>query len=105
MIPLLSFAVGIGDPRVPQENGGTTRTWNTARLYFQDTWRISRRLTIDYGLAWNIDRDQNYDLAKRALLAPILGVNGLVPTRTQWKNFSPSLGVAWVPPGGGKTMV
>jgi hypothetical protein len=104
-LPLLSFAVGIGDPRVPQENGGTTRTWNTARLYFQDTWRINQGLTINYGLAWNIDRDQNYDLAKPALLAPILGANGLGPTRKQWKNFSPSLGMAWVPSRGGKTVV
>ena len=69
-LPLQSFTVGIGDPRLPEENGGTTRTSYTARLFFQDTWRLRQRLTLNYGLAWNIDRNQNYDLSKPALLAP-----------------------------------
>src|SRR5262245_726862 len=83
-LPLQSFSIGIGDPRVPQENGGTARAWSTARLFFQDTWRLERRLTLNYGLAWSIDRDQNYDLTKPAFLAPILGTNGLGPTRKNW---------------------
>src|SRR5262245_61848067 len=37
-LPLQSVTVGIGDPRVPQENGSLVRTWNTLRLFFQDTW-------------------------------------------------------------------
>jgi hypothetical protein len=97
--------LGIGDPRVPQENGGTTRAWNTARLFFEDTWRLHRRLTLNYGLAWNVDRNQNYDLAKPALLAPILGADGLGPTHKQWKNFSPSLGLAWSPSRDGRTVI
>ena len=104
-LPLQSFSIGIGDPRVPQENGGTVRAWNTARLFFQDTWRLERRLTLNYGLAWSIDRDQNYDLTKPAFLAPILGTDGLGPTRKNWKNFSPSLGLAWSPSQNGKTVI
>ena len=97
--------MGIGDPRLPEENGGTTRTSYTARLFFQDTWRLGQRLTLNYGLAWNIDRNQNYDLSKPALLAPILGADGLGPTRKQWRNFSPSLGLAWSPSRDGKTVI
>jgi Carboxypeptidase regulatory-like domain/TonB dependent receptor len=104
-LPLQSFTLGIGDPRVPQENGGTTRAWNTARLFLQDSWRLHDRLTLNYGLAWNVDRNQNYDLTKPALLAPILGIDGLGPTRKQWKNFSPSLGLAWAPSHDGKTVI
>jgi hypothetical protein len=104
-LPLQSFTLGIGDPRVPQGNGGTTRSWPTATLFFQDAWRLRPRLTLDYGLAWNIDRYQNYDLAKPALLVPLLGADGLGPTRKRWKNLSPSLGLAWSPSQDGKTLI
>jgi carboxypeptidase family protein len=104
-LPLQSITVGVGDPRVPQENGGMVRRWNTFRLYFQDTWRLRERLTLNYGLGWSIDRNLNYDLSKPALLAPILGANGLGPTQKQWKNFSPLLGVAWAPSSDGKTVI
>jgi hypothetical protein len=104
-LPLQSVTVGIGDPRVPQENGGLTRRWDTLWLYFQDTWRLRKRLTLNYGLGWSIDRNLNYDLNKPALLAPILGAGGLGPTRKQWKNFSPTLGLAWAPSADGKTVV
>ncbi len=104
-LPLQSFTLGIGDPRVPQENGGLVRTWNTLWLYFQDTWKLHERLTLNYGLGWSLDGNLNYDLSKPALLAPILGAGGLGPTRKQWKNFSPMLGLAWAPSSNGKTVV
>jgi hypothetical protein len=104
-LPLQSFNVDIGDPRVPQQNGGTTRAWNTARVFIHDTWRLDQRLTLSYGLGWNIDRYQNYDLVKPGLLAPILGADGLGPSRKQWKNFSPVLGLAWAPWLNGKTVI
>jgi hypothetical protein len=102
-LPLQSVTVGIGDPRVPQENGGNVRHWNTLRLYFTDVWRVHPRLTVNYGLAWSIDRNLNYDLPKPALLAPILGDVG--PTRKQWSNFSPALGFAWAPAADDKTVI
>ena len=104
-LPLQSFTVAVGDPRVPEEGGGTVRNWNTSSLYFQDTWRISERLTANFGLAWSVDRDLNYDLRKPALLAPILGADGLGPTRKQWRNFSPVLGFAWAPSADRKTVI
>jgi outer membrane receptor protein involved in Fe transport len=96
-LPLQSFTLGIGDPRVPQENGGLVRAWNTLSLYFHDTWRLHERLTLNYGLGWSFDGNLNYDLSKPALLAPILGAGGLGPTKRQWKDFSPALGLVWAP--------
>jgi hypothetical protein len=103
-LPLQSVTVGIGDPRVPQENGGLVRRWNTSRIYYQDTWRLRQRLTLNYGLGWSIDRDLNYDLRKPALLEPILGAGELGPPRKQWTNFSPVLGLAWAPWRDGNTV-
>jgi hypothetical protein len=104
-LPLQSVTVGVGDPRVQQENGSLVRSWHTLRLFFQDTWRLYPQLTINYGLGWSIDRNLNYDLTKPALLAPILGADGLGPTRKEWKNFSPTLGLAWSPRQNGKTVI
>jgi hypothetical protein len=60
---------------------------------------------LHYGLAWNVDRNENYDLSKPALLAPILGANGLGPTRKQWKDFSPAFGLVWAPSKSGKMVI
>jgi hypothetical protein len=104
-LPLRSVTVGIGDVRVPQADGGLVRNWHTLRLFFQDTWRLNSRLTVNYGLGWSIDRNLNYDLSKPALLAPLLGADGLGPTRKQWRNFSPVLGLALTPQRDGKTVL
>jgi hypothetical protein len=104
-LPLQTVTVAIGDVRVLQENGSRVRTWNTLWLYFQDTWRLRERLTLKYGLGWSFDGNLNYDLRKPALLAPILGAGRLGPTRKQWRNFSPALGLAWAPSPDKKTVV
>jgi hypothetical protein len=104
-LPLQTVTLGISGSPVAQQNGGLVRSWNTLWLYFQDTWRIQERLTLNYGLGWSIDGNLNYDLPKPPLLAPILGADGLGPTRKQWKNFSPALGLAWTPSSNAKTVI
>ena len=104
-LPLQSVTVGIGDPRVLQENGSLVRSWDTLRLFIQDNWRLSSRINVNYGLGWNIDRNLNYDLAKPALLAPLLGGDNLGPTRKKWNNFSPVLGFVWSPDKAAKTVI
>ena len=104
-LPLQSFNVGIGNSRVPQADFGNTRVWPTAHLFFQDTWRLHSKVTMNYGLAWTYDGALNYDLHKPAYLASFLGADGLGPTRRNWTNFSPMLGLAWSPGADGKTVV
>jgi hypothetical protein len=104
-LPLQSMTVGIGDPGVPQEDGGFVRRWNTLWLYAEDAWRLHDRVTLTYGLGWGTDGVLNHDLRKPLLLAPLLGVDGLAPTRHNWTNFSPVAGVVWTASSDSKTVV
>ena len=98
------MTVGIGDPGVPQEDGGVVRRWNTLWLYAEDAWRLHDRVTLTYGLGWGFDGVLNHDLSKPALLAPLLGSDGLGPTRPAWDNFAPAAGVIWTPSSDRKTV-
>ncbi len=104
-LPLQSMTIGIGDPGVPQEHGGLVRRWNTVWLYDDDVWRAHDRLTLTYGLGWGADGILNHDLEKPLLLAPLLGNDGLGPTRRRWTNFSPAAGVIWTASSDRKTIV
>jgi hypothetical protein len=105
-LPLQYLTIGIGDPGVPQQGGGIARRWNTVSLYGEDAWRPRERLTLTYGLGWSFDSGIfNHDLSKPALLAPILGSDGLGPTRSNWTNFSPVLGATWTPSDDGRTVL
>ena len=104
-LPLKTFMVGIGDPRVPQKGFGLERVAPVVHVFAQDTWRLHPRLSVNYGLGWTYDAAFNYDLAKPAYLAPVLSADNLGPTRRNWRNFSPSAGFAWSPREDGKTVV
>jgi len=104
-LPVRSLTVGIGTPGVPQESGGPTRRWNTLWLYSEDAWRPRESLTLTYGLGWGADGILNHDLRKPELLAPILGADGLGPTRMNWTNFSPVAGIIWAPFSDHKTVL
>ena len=104
-LPLQTMTVGIGEPGVSQENGGFVRRWNTVWLYAEDAWQVHERVTLTYGLGWGFDGVLNHDLSKPPLLAPLLGSDGLGPTRREWTNFSPAAGVTWTPGSDRKTVI
>jgi len=101
--------VGVGAVSTPAPYGyDSQRYYNQYRAYFQDSWRISPRFTVNYGLAWNAQTGfYNSNLSKPQYLAPILGSgpDNLGPTVNNTKQFQPAVGFAWNPFHDNKTVI
>jgi hypothetical protein len=96
-------------------NGPVTgRRWKTYRPFVQDDWRITKDLTLNLGLAWDMTtpiteqhgRMANYDpVANKLLVAGQDGVNSAAGIQMNWKDFEPRIGFAWKLLGSDKTVV
>ena len=101
-------AYGLGLPQVLiQGIGNSKRPFNNKEMGFfiQDSWKIHPRLTLNYGL--------RYDLELTPLFTPATALNaaaekafGVVQGIPRDKNnFAPRLALAWDPRGDGRTVV
>ena len=91
-------------------------------VYGQDEWRVTPRLTLNYGLRWEVstpfvdirNRMNSWSPGKQSTVFPnapqgccfpaIPGVpDGIAPV--YWKGLMPRLGLAWDPTGSGKTSI
>lgn len=102
-------------------NGGGSQTEGNSRrhtyqnnfgLYLQDNFRLSHRLTLNYGLRWDYfgvigEKDHLFSLLDRSNNVVQVGASGgpssLYPK--DYNNFSPRVGVAYDVFGTGKTVV
>lgn len=121
--PFASFLLGF--PVVFFQGGGDMnrglRNVDTG-LYAQDEWRVMPRLTINYGVRWEVstpftdirNRMNSWSPGKQSVVYPNApegllfpgdpGVpDGIAPV--YWKAFMPRVGLAWDPTGSGKTSV
>jgi hypothetical protein len=101
---------------------------NFVALYAQDTWKVTRRLTANYGLRWepflpqtmtngavyNFSLDKFQQGIKSTVFANAPagltfpgdpGFPGKAGMYRQWHLFAPRVGLAWNPKGDGKTSI
>lgn len=105
-LPLAGFQTGIGDPSQPppfQLNNAKTN--NRFHFYWQDTWKVKPRFTLNYGMAWSYESNLlNHDLTKPDFLSPLVG-QALGKEQHHPRNFSPALGLAWSVTQDNKTVI
>ena len=80
-------------------------TQNRWLFYGQDTWRVSNKLTVNYGLRWEIYRPQSVngtgkggyvDLGTgEVLTAGVQGVNDQLNVTGRLTDFAPRIGIAY----------
>jgi Carboxypeptidase regulatory-like domain/TonB-dependent Receptor Plug Domain len=76
-------------------------------LFFQDTWKLFRNFTLNYGLRWDAQKFPDPTIAPSAtaygsnLSDPNFPSTGKLPN--QYKEFQPRIGFAWDVRGNGKS--
>ncbi len=95
-----SFIQGIGQSDRPFDN-------KTLGVFAQDSWKISPKLTLNYGLRYGdikwLPTIFKPSTALNAAGEKAFGVVEGIPTDTN--NVAPRIGVAWDPWGNGKTVI
>ena len=122
-VPMASFE--FGQPVFFLQGGGDFSRGlrgHAFDLYAQDTWKVTSRLTVNYGLRYEVpspyteihDRQNLWIPGRQSTVFPTAptgllypgdkGVpGGLIPT--EWKAFAPRVGLAWDVTGNGKWLV
>jgi len=104
---LASFALGLPSKFERFGQVSTTQEDRQNRMfyYLQDTWRITQKLTLSYGVRWdtwfpdyslNKGQGGRYDVTTNTVFIPgVGGVSQSGNSQTQWKNFSGRFGIAY----------
>jgi hypothetical protein len=100
-----SAEMGTSLANVLQSNVPTTFLFRNLGVFAQDTWHITSRLTMTYGLRWDVDfvpssisgpkfnAVTGFNLSNLTNLA--LLPQGAQPYKTKWGNLAPRIGLAY----------
>ncbi|HKY29678.1 MAG TPA: carboxypeptidase regulatory-like domain-containing protein [Pyrinomonadaceae bacterium] len=103
--PVFDISMGIGNPVLPFNTPEEKTINHRFQFYGNDTWKVTDRFTLNYGLSYRIDSNLwNHDQSRPAIVAPLFG-KGTAPSPRDNNNFAPRLGFAWDVGGNGKTVV
>jgi len=103
--PVRDISMGIGDDILPFNTAGGDTPNNRFSFYGNDTWKLTPRFTLNYGLSYRIDSNLwNHDQGHPAIIAPLFG-KGTSPSPRDSNNIAPRVGFAWDVAGNGRTVI
>jgi hypothetical protein len=126
--PMVDFLTGNAASFHQANPNPENLTQNFVALYASDTWKVNRKLTLNYGLRWNPfipmqfkqGDDYNFSLTNfygnvRSKVIPTAppgftypgdpGFNGKAGMDNKWGHVEPRIGLAFDPFGDGKTAI
>ncbi len=75
-------------------------------VFWQDSWRMNRKVTLNYGLRYDIEKPPALKPISSPIAKAAYGLLGLQKgIQTATHNFQPRLGIAIDPGGNGKTVI
>ncbi len=94
----ISYIQGIGNSNQPFDN-------QPMGFFVQDSWRMNRHLTVNYGVRYDVEISPLFTpaTAVNAAAEKALGVVEGIPR--DYNNVAPRFGLAWDPSGDGKTVI
>ena len=92
------FIQGIGNSNRPFDNP-------TEGFFLQDSWKVTPKLTLNYGVRYDIEFSPTFKPATsiNAAAEPAMGLIEGIPRDTN--NWAPRFALAWDPWGNGKTVI
>jgi hypothetical protein len=114
--PEADFLLGLPSLAIHDQTfkGDTTgRRWKIFRPFVQDDWRITKNLTLNLGLAWNLttpisevdNRQADFNFKTGQFLISGQGADKWAGVQFDKTAFEPRIGLAWKPRGSDKTAV
>jgi hypothetical protein len=91
----------------------TGRRWKIFRPFVQDDWRLTKNITLNLGLAWNLttptsevdNRQADFNPATGQFLIAGQGADKYAGIQFYKTAFEPRIGLAWKPRGSEKTAI